>query len=91
MNKTIEKAMHITEKGFKVTIPECEVGDIIELSKIWDGEGDAPEDNYSYLLTDCGEDGNGCEEIWINFEFELINEDENPLNSTIKILDISLV
>lgn len=52
MNKTIKTAYEMQEAPFERSLPEVEVGDICKLEDIWDGEGDAPEESYSYQLTD---------------------------------------
>lgn len=90
--KIVEKAKEIEEKNeFSVKLPECEIGDVVTLSDIWDGEGEAPEESYSYQVADSGEDGTGNEDIWINYDFEVIKEDPDPLNRKIKIKGISLI
>lgn len=90
MNKIVEKAKLLNQFGSD--IPELEMGDEVTLAEVWDGENDVPEDSYSYLLTRDGEDGNSNAEVWINYEFEIIeaNNDE-PLKSIVKIKDIFLI
>lgn len=74
------KAMEMDE--YSNDLPPVDVGDIVTLSEIWDGNGDAPETSYSYQLTDSD---------WINYCFDIIEECENPLESLIKITDIELL
>lgn len=88
MNKIVEKAKEINK--FQNYIPELEIGEIIELGDVWDGEGDIPEDSYSYILTDEGEDGESNCEVNINYKFEVVEKKENPLNTIVKITDIEL-
>lgn len=89
MNKIVERAKEINE--LQKYIPELEVGEIIELNDLWDGEGETPENSYSYLLTNNGEDGESNTDVSINYEFEVVEEKENPLDTVIKITNIDLV
>lgn len=34
-----------------------EIGDVVTLGMVWDGNGEKPEYAYSYRLTDDGENG----------------------------------
>lgn len=89
MNKTVEKAIEMDK--FNNSLPEVEIGDVISLGEVWNGEGEAPEESYSYLLTNDGEDGESHYPISIVYEFELVEESENPLETTVKITDITLI
>ena len=89
MNKIVEKAMKLNQ--FKSDLPELEVGDVVTLGMVWDGEGEAPEDAYSYHLTDNREDGESNTSIDINYEFEMLEEKENELETTVKITNIDFV
>ena len=80
MHNTVEKAMEMDQ--FNNTIPDVEQGEQIELSEIWDGTGDVPEDSWSIQLTDSN---------WINYCFEIIEEMDNPLDNVIRITDIELI
>lgn len=99
MNKTIAKAYEIArkEKDFKISnLPEIDVGDIVKLSDVWDGAGgnsEAPDRKesptygaysyaYSYRIADT---------CWINYEFDVIEKKENPLDTLVKITDINLI
>ena len=47
MNETVKKAYEIAKEtgDFEVDyLPEVEVGEIVELNDVWDGEGEAPDD-----------------------------------------------
>ena len=57
-------------------------GGTIELSEIWDGTGEIPEESFSYQLTDTD---------WINYCFEIIERNEDMLKSKIRILNIELL
>lgn len=62
------------------TLPRTHIGEIVYLKNIWDGEGEVPENSYSYWI------GNGD---YLNYEFEYINKKEGDiLNSVIKVIDI---
>lgn len=76
---------------FNRELPQVEIGEIVELGDIWDGEGDIPEDSYSYLLTNDGEDGNSNIDVNINYVFEIMQANENPLNNLVKITSVELV
>ena len=78
MNKIVKKAMDMDQ--FNNELPELEIGDVVTLREVWDGEGETPEDSYSYMLTDND---------WINYEFEIVEETED--NTLVKITDISLI
>lgn len=85
----LKKAKEINK--FQSYIPELEIGEIVELNDLWDGEGDVPETSYSYILTDTGEDDNSNYEVWINYEFEIIEKKDNDLDTLVKITNISLI
>lgn len=78
MNKIVKKALEMDQ--FNNQLPKLEVGDVVTLGEVWDGEGETPEDSYSYKLTDND---------WINYEFEIVEETED--NTLVKITDISLI
>lgn len=82
MNKTVEKAMEIMEEEYKSYIPDVEIGEECEINDIWDGAGDCPDESYSYQLTDND---------WINYEFEILEEKENELDTIIRITNIALI
>lgn len=78
--EVLTKAMEMDE--FNNDLPQVEIGEVVEMSKIWDGEGEVPETSYSYQLTDMD---------WINYRFEVIEEKENCLDTLIKITAIELL
>lgn len=77
MNKTVERAYEINEKeeNFEIDIPKVEIGDIVNINEIWDGEGNKPEKSYSYIISESGEDGNENLDVYINYTFEKINDE----------------
>lgn len=89
MNKTVKKALEMNQ--FNNNLPKLEVGDIVELEEVWDGEGEAPTYSYSYLLTNDGEDGDSNVDVSINYEFEIIEANEDELKTTVKITNICLI
>ena len=92
MNKTIEKAIEINKNvDWNIDIPKCEIGDILTLNDIWDGNSETPTESISYKITDSDEDGNGNLDIWINYEFEVIEVNDNILETKIKITNIELI
>lgn len=82
MNKTIKTAYEMQEAPFERSLPEVEVGDICKLEDIWDGEGDAPEESYSYQLTDTD---------WINYTFDVEEENDDKLKTVVRITGIELL
>lgn len=68
-----------SENGFDVKLPELDIGQKCKLSDVWDGEGETPEEDYSYEL------GHGD---FINYEFYTLLECNNVLDNIIKIRDI---
>lgn len=88
-NEILRKAESINQFG--TNLPQLEIGDIVTLSDVWDGEGETPEDSYSYLLTHDGEDGESNMDIYINYEFDVLEEKENVLDTVVKITNIDLV
>nr|DAX13302.1 MAG TPA: Learning-associated protein [Bacteriophage sp.] len=87
MNNVVEKAYKINEheKDFNIDIPDVKIGDVVKLDDIWDGEGETPVKQYSYLVSNCGEDGDGNYPVWINYVWETVDKDR------IKIIDIQLI
>lgn len=87
MNKTVEKAMEINSRE---NYPELEIGDVVTLGEVWDGNGDNP------IANGFG----GCASYWVEnntylqYELQLAeprifteNEDED-LQIKVKIVDI---
>lgn len=82
MNETIKKAYEIMEGPYKIDLPEVEIGKMYKLGDIWDGNGEVPEESYSYQLNNMD---------WINYSFDVVEEKESPLNTVIKITNIELL
>lgn len=86
----LRKAESINE--LEVDLPTVEIGDIVVLGDVWDGEGSTPCDSYSYLLTNNGEDGEGNYDVWINYSFKFLADSVTAdVNSGIQITDIELI
>lgn len=83
--EVLEKAMKI--KKTRYTLPNVEVGEIVELGKIWNGKGEVPTCSYSYLLTDEGVP------IWINYCFEFlgVKEEDPDYKTLVKVTKIELL
>lgn len=80
MNEIIQEAKRVAEEnGFEVYLPELNVRGKYRLADVWDGEGETPEEDYSYEL------GNGQ---FINYEFETLTEREDELDNVIMIRNI---
>lgn len=84
-----KKANEINE--LQESLPEVSVGDIVKLAEIWDGNGDVPEDSYSYLLTDSGMDLQSNYPVHINYVFDIVEENEDPLETLVKVTNIELL
>lgn len=84
MNKSVERAMQLIKQSeWKDTkIPDLEVGDVVKLSDVWDGNGAEPEESYSYQLDS---------DNWIDYSFLVVEKAENPFDTKIKILSIEIV
>ena len=50
-----------------------------------------PEDSYSYLLTDNGMDLQSNYPVHINYVFEIVEENEDPLETLVKVTNIELL
>lgn len=88
MNEVVKKAYEMNKESDWETkveyLPELEVGEVVELNDVWDGEGEDPteEGSYSYKITDSD---------WINYVFEVVEQKENPLDTLVKITAIELL
>lgn len=83
LNETVKKAQEIIKGSeWDTVIPELEIGEEVEMNDLWDGNGEVPEESYSYQLDDNN---------WIDYRFKVIEKAENPLDTKIKILTIELV
>ncbi len=80
MNAVVKEAMEMMEE--EKYIPDLEVGEICEMNDVWDGDGDVPEDSYSYEVTGSS---------WINYVFEVVEEKENDLDTLVKIVNIEML
>lgn len=80
MNNIVEKAQVMDQ--FDNNLPDIGQGGEMTLSEIWDGTGDVPEGSYSIQLTDAD---------WINYVFEVIEKNSDPLKTVIRITDIELL
>ena len=95
MNEIVQKAYIINQKGdYEIEyLPEVEVGEEVEINDIWDGNGDDPTDagSVSYKISEFGTDGESNCPVWINYNFEVIEKKENPLDTIVKITEIELL
>lgn len=91
MNEIVARAKELQIDVYKGYLPELEVGEEVTMNDLWDGVGEVPEESYSIKLTDYGMDGNSNVPVWINYEFDIIEENENPLDIVIKITGIELL
>lgn len=80
MNKTVKKAMEMDQ--FDNNLSDVERGGEIVLGDLWDGTGDVPQESYSIQLTDSD---------WINYVFEIVKKNSDPLKIVIRITDIELL
>ena len=84
MNKTVKKAMKLMEDVYKGYIPDLEVGEVVELNDVWDGNGECPLEmgSYSYQIADAA---------WINYVFEVVEEKERQLDTLVRVTKIELL
>lgn len=83
MNEVVKRAQEIIKGSeWNTVIPELEIGEEVEMNDLWDGNGEVPEESYSYQLDDNN---------WIDYRFETIEKVENPLDTKIRITAIELL
>lgn len=82
MNNIVKKAYEIQKDEYKGYLPEVEIGEICELNDVWDGEGEVPENDYSYKIADTE---------WINYIWEVLESKENILDTVIRVVNIELI
>lgn len=80
MNNIVERAIEMDQFGNN--LPDIEQGGEIVLGDLWDGTGDVPQESYSIQLTDSD---------WINYVFEVIEKNSDPLKTVVRITDIELL
>lgn len=81
MNNTVKRAMEIDEWG--QNLPDVEIGDVVTLREVWEGDGEIPTESYSYTLTD---------DDWIDYRFEVVQENkEDPMETMVRITEINLI
>ena len=80
MNNIVLKAKELDQFGND--LPDVEIGKSVELGVIWDGTGEVLEDSWSIQLTDSN---------WINYCFDVIEKNSDPLNTVVRISDIELL
>lgn len=80
MNNIVEKAKELDQFGND--FPDVEIGESVELGVIWDGTGDVPDGSFSIQITDSD---------WINYNFEVVEKNSDPLKTVIRITDIELL
>lgn len=92
MNEIVARAKELQTDVFKgLYLPELDVGEEVTMNDLWDGEGEVPEESYSIKLTDDGMDGNTNVPVWINYVFDIVEENEDPLQTVIKVTNIELL
>mgnify|MGYP001042590862 FL=1 len=80
--KALKQAEKMMEGIYVQQLPQIDVGEEVTLKEIWDGEGEVPEESYSYQIG---------ETAWINYEFETIKEQEDPFNTMVRITNVELI
>lgn len=80
MNNIVEKAKELDQFGND--FPDVEIGESVELGVIWDGTGDVPDGSFSIQITDSD---------WINYNFEVVEKNSDPLKAVVKITGIELL
>lgn len=94
-----EKAMKLNEYGTQLPDSDIKIGQIVELQKIWDGEGDVPETDYCYQLNDMDyldycfdtiEEKRDLDKENLTSN-EVLDEDAKALHNLIRITNIRLI
>lgn len=80
MRNIFKEAERLNEFG--TIIPMVEIGQIIELGDIWDGKGELPEISWALPLNELDS---------INYEFDIIEENEIPHKTSIKIMSVDII
>lgn len=99
MNSQVKKAYRINQLqnnnsnvGWNCgDLPDVEVGDVCTIGHVWDGEGEEPENSYCYKVTDCGEDGKSDLDIYLNYEWMVLETADSYKDTKIKITNIDLI
>ena len=104
MNKVVEEAKKINEKGelnSKCCILNVDIGDVVEISELITDENSLDVDeiledgSISHLITHDGEDGISNFDIWINYQFKVVEvadwKEGDHLHSLVKITEIELL
>jgi hypothetical protein len=81
-NKVIKKATEIMEGVYRQELPNVNVGNIVRLGDIWDGNGEIPETSYSYQVSEFD---------WLNYEFQIVEKSNKALETVVKITGIELL
>jgi hypothetical protein len=81
-NKAIKKATEIMEGIYRQDLPNVNIGDIVRLGDIWDGNGEIPETSYSYQVSECD---------WLNYEFQIVEKSDKALEAVVKVTGIELL
>lgn len=92
MNNKVKRAYEMAEWE-NPYFPELEVGEVVEINDVWDGEGDDPIEagSYSYKVTDSGEDGESNCPVYLSYDFKIVEKKENPLDTLVKITNIDFI
>ena len=81
-NKVIKKATEIMEGVYRQELPNVNVGDIVRLGDIWNGNGEIPEASYSYQVSEFD---------WLNYEFQIVENSNKALETVVKITGVELL
>lgn len=91
LNEVLEKANELYElEESQIYFPELEVGETVTINDLWDGNGEIENvlDSKSYSYNIATEDN---DDAYVNYEFEVLEEKENPLETVIKVTSIDLI
>ena len=78
---TVQEIIEINEK-YNENLPVVEVDSFVNLFDIWDGNGETPDESYSYTLDDYQS---------INYLFTVLNPQDRPEEQAIRILGVELI
>lgn len=94
MNKAVKEAMQLIEESEwpDTQIPDLDIGDVVKLYDVWDGNGETGVDPYDYHI---GEEHSYShmidEENGINYLFRIVQCGETIKDVTVQIIDIYII
>ena len=82
MNEYVKKAKMLDV--WAQDIPDVDIGDEVYLADVWNGEGEEPEKDYAYILSDDMD-------TWVVYYFDTISVCNDSLKNIVKITGIEII